>query len=458
MSAAESNRAPCATALRAVRIGAARRCSGAVAHRTLLERVTVAGVALCITLTLPGCDRGGDAQSQDQQSTASEPGVDAGDLTDEQLNALRALPYAGYSEVAEDEHADGVVRFDRERACPGYNLYTIRNKCRAELVDMDGKVVRAWQRLRSSRWERSVLMPDGDLLVIGYDRSDLPANQIADESRFIQRLDWNDRQIWKRQLTVHHDVEEMPDGRLMTLTFSRRQLPAISATTVARDDEITLLNQSGEVLERMSLYDAVAARPEIFPLQEVAPSTVGGPEWIDIFHANSVEWTARPGLPGKHPIYEPGNILVSMRNQDRIAVFNLARRELIWAWGLGELSGQHDAQILENGHIMIFDNGMKQQRSRIIEFDPIRGEIVWTYEAPNPKSFYSMAMGGNQRLPNGNTLIADSLAGTAFEVTPAGDVVWEFRCPHRDLQGRRAAIVRMTRCPVGWVENTTEAD
>jgi hypothetical protein len=56
-----------------------------------------------------------------------------------------------------------------------------------------------------------------------------------------------------------------------------------------------------------------------------------------------------------------------------------------------------------------------------------------------------MSKGSNQRLPNGNTLIADSDAGVIFEVTPEGQTVWEYRNPHVDARGRRAAIVRATR-------------
>ena len=40
-------------------------------------------------------------------------------------------------------------------------------------------------------------------------------------------------------------------------------------------------------------------------------------------------------------------------------------------------------------------------------------------------------MGSQQRLPNGNTLITDSFAGRAFEVTAQGRMVWRFDNPAR---------------------------
>ena len=38
-------------------------------------------------------------------------------------------------------------------------------------------------------------------------------------------------------------------------------------------------------------------------------------------------------------------------------------------------------------------------------------------------------MGGVQRLANGNTLICESLHGRVFEVTPEGEIVWDYVCP-----------------------------
>ena len=35
-------------------------------------------------------------------------------------------------------------------------------------------------------------------------------------------------------------------------------------------------------------------------------------------------------------------------------------------------------------------------------------------------------MAGCQRLPNGNTLIAEATTGRTFEVTCKGEVVWEY--------------------------------
>ncbi|MBI1313757.1 hypothetical protein GC176_20895 [bacterium] len=49
-------------------------------------------------------------------------------------------------------------------------------------------------------------------------------------------------------------------------------------------------------------------------------------------------------------------------------------------------------------------------------------------EGPNG-NFYAPIISSVQRLPNGNTLIDEGTTGRAFEVTPAGDIVWEYVNP-----------------------------
>jgi hypothetical protein len=59
---------------------------------------------------------------------------------------------------------------------------------------------------------------------------------------------------------------------------------------------------------------------------------------------------------------------------------------------------------------------------------------VWQYPpagAGADTRFYSGCCGTAARLPGGNTLIAITTAGRAIEVTPAGEIAWEFVSPHR---------------------------
>ena len=108
--------------------------------------------------------------------------------------------------------------------------------------------------------------------------------------------------------------------------------------------------------------------------------------------------------------------------------------------------------MLESGNILLFDNGLSRGWSRAIELDPLSGEIVWTYEAEPRKSFYTVGRGSAQRLPNGNTLLAESGKGRAIEVTRDGDIVWEFNCPYGVGPQSRASIVRMVHHPAERID------
>ncbi len=114
--------------------------------------------------------------------------------------------------------------------------------------------------------------------------------------------------------------------------------------------------------------------------------------------------------------------------------------------------------MLEDGHILLFDNGLGRGWSRAVEMDPVSGKITWEYRASPPESFYTASKGSVQRLANGNTLLAESDKGVAFEVTTAGEVVWRFICPHKVERGERAAIVRMVRYPREIIEGVIRAN
>ncbi|NQT82691.1 aryl-sulfate sulfotransferase, partial [bacterium] len=180
---------------------------------------------------------------------------------------------------------------------------------------------------------------------------------------------------------------------------------------------------------------------EITPLVPVKlPSPVQ--DWA---HTNTVEVMPETPLSKKDKRFKEGNILFSMRNIDTIGVIDREKKKVVWAWGPGNLDRQHMPTMLPSGHILIYDNGSHRGHTRIIELDPLSEKIVWEYKADPPKSFLSPTRGSNQRLPNGNTFIAESDSGRLFEVTPDGEIVWEFLNPDRTKNGRRMPLYRSIR-------------
>jgi len=61
--------------------------------------------------------------------------------------------------------------------------------------------------------------------------------------------------------------------------------------------------------------------------------------------------------------------------------------------------------------------------------DYISKQVTWSYQSKSSNSHYSIHISGTQRLPNGNTSINSGTQGHMFEVTPTGEVVWEYLWP-----------------------------
>lgn len=368
-------------------------------------------------------------------------GETAAESEQQSLDRLRALPYLDFNpDAANQEERDGVVALDSARAWPGYSLYTVRPFCRADLVDLRGRVVNSWKSEPCGRWAQAELLPDGTLLVVGRE---------GKLGRVLIRFAWSGEVLWSRRLAVHHDAEQTPSGQLLAIVMANREVDFDGARRRIRDDQLTMLDGDGQALESRSLFDLFGAGPAPNPLAWVRVRERGA---TDLFHANSVEWMSREELFGTAPVYSPDHVLVSVRHQDLVAIVDWKRSRLVWSWGKSELAGPHDATLLDNGNVLIFDNGLGRTFSRIVEVDPRTDRIVWQYQADPPESFFTAALGGAQRLPNGNTLIANSHAGEAFEVTPEGEVVWRYLNPHKNPRGQRAAIVRMKRYEEALVE------
>jgi len=169
--------------------------------------------------------------------------------------------------------------------------------------------------------------------------------------------------------------------------------------------------------------------------------------WIrcpaDVFHVNNVGVITKD-IEG---LCKKGDLLICARNLDFVGILDVKKEKFIWQWGRENLRMPHNPTMLESGNILIFDNGWEREYSRIVEVNPITKKIVWEYKATPPEQFFSLMRGASERLPNGNTLITESDKGRVFEITPTGEIVWEFYSPLEEKDGKQArkAIYRMMR-------------
>ena len=154
-----------------------------------------------------------------------------------------------------------------------------------------------------------------------------------------------------------------------------------------------------------------------------------------------------------------GNFLISWRDIDVIAEIDGQSGKMLWhkedrTWG-----GQHDPRRLENGNITLFANGSEQvnaEYSRVLELDPETWETIWSYSGSPLDSFFSPRISGAHRLPNGNTNICEGRHGRVFEVTPGGEIVWEYISPFQNT--RAGTAIRHLFRGLKYAEDSAEID
>lgn len=336
---------------------------------------------------------------------------------------------------------DGVIASDvGDLSCKDINIYNSRNLGVAHLIDMDGSVLHSWSANKGS-WLHIEMSDKGDLFV-----------NVKDE--VLMKLDWDSNIIWENSSRFHHDIDIAENGDIYSLTRGRLDVPYQSTTIPILNDYIVILSPDGTVKKSVSVFKLFGDRlpkevfDEIVKYLEEHPderndgflSGKGKP--FDLFHANSLEITKKD-IEG---ISKRGNVLVSLRALNLIVIIDLEQEEVVWTWGEGFLSKQHHPTVLDNGNILIFDNEGNNGYSRVVEINPLSLEAEWVYQTTPPENFYSRLRGGNQRLPNGNTLITESDKGHVFELTKEGNIVWEFWNPVFDEEtNERAPIYRMMR-------------
>ena len=361
----------------------------------------------------------------------------------ESLEILESLPYLAWAPIPSvDVRKTGVTYNDTRLTCPGYNLYHSAKKPEALLMDMQGRIVHRWDYPLSRTWNTTHLDQDGNLFFI-------------EEGKSLGKLDWASRTQWVKPGHFHHWIDIAENGDIYTLVRRKRDLHIGGEVRPVWDDLLTVLSPQGTVKKQVSLYDAMIghewlARVHKKVLHFNKPRKRH--ELLDytyeLFHANSVEYIDRD-IAG---FSRAGDVLISIKKLDLLAVIDMQNKQLRWAWGDDQLKWQHSALLLASGNVLVFDNGRRNRRfSRVIELEPSSKRIIWEYRGDPPESLYAPSQSGCQRLPNGNTLMTIANRGYVFEVTPDKKVVWEFFNPdigrYQGKDNQRGSIYRMTRYP-----------
>lgn len=151
--------------------------------------------------------------------------------------------------------------------------------------------------------------------------------------------------------------------------------------------------------------------------------------WNAWEHLNIADYTnlnlTQPNITWTHgnsiEVDSDSNLIISNRRSSEVIKVDRTTGAVVWYLGgpnnqytflndsLNGFSKQHDVRRINNGNIMMFDNGNEHNPpiSRVVEYSinetEMTAELVWAFS--HPLNLVGLAMGSAQRLPNNNTLI-----------------------------------------------------
>jgi Arylsulfotransferase (ASST) len=335
---------------------------------------------------------------------------------------------------------------------------------RLSLRAPDGRELHHWRAVFSEVWPVAAHLPreaapanDWDATLHGAVL--LPGGDVVFnfDAMGMARLDRCGEVVWRLPLMTHHSVtlDErghfwVPSRRLIGGAEGAR-FPGLTPPFL--EDSILEVSPDGQVLREISLLGAIYdSRYEgVLFANGVAATSLASD---DPLHANHVE-PLPSALAGAFPLFEAGDVLVSMRNVNLVMVLDGRTARVRWAKN-GPWVRQHDPHFLPDGRIAVYDNrrfpsagpdaaGGPALASRILAIDPRTDRVTVLYEGTLDRPFYADSQGKHQFLPNGNILVTEPRAGRAFEVTAGGEIVWEF--VNRYDRDRVANLSQATRYP-----------
>ena len=289
------------------------------------------------------------------------------------------------------------------------------------LVAVAGDATLEWQfdgRERGTFWFYDVdPLPNGNLLVSTTDSDGTVVMEFDPEA--VEPVRTHEFQIRDT-----HDVARMPDGRLL----------------VANMREF----EDGVSDDRLFVYNRTAGRVDWeWRFRDHYPNGTDGGFSEDWTHVNGVDVIDGEGR----------YVLTSPRNFDQVVVVDRRTGGIVMRLGEDDdhdiLYEQHNPDYLERDDgtpvVLVADS----ENDRVVEYerdcgdaDPRLGagtppsacewDRVWTVEGFNwPRDA--------DRLENGNTLVTDTLNHRVVEITPRGEVVWEFQAPWGPYDAERGA-------------------
>ena len=257
--------------------------------------------------------------------------------------------------------------------------------------------------------------------------------------------------IWTLHRPGHHSVERAAGGGFWIP--GRRYFPAGSPapedqfppftlkqpTGEFSDDTIQHVSEDGRVIEEHSimrlLYDS--------GLEPVLTATgesfrAGERSHPELLHVNKIG-ELPPALAPAFPMFEAGDLLISFRKYNMLAVVDPDTWRVKWHQ-TGPWRRQHDPEFLPNGQIGLFNNNTYHNSLNTFDrydpkapfvtevgmVDPATGRYTRIYGDRPDEEMLSVIRGKIDPTPDGGFLITEFEAGRAFQIDASGKVVWEY--------------------------------
>jgi hypothetical protein len=373
-------------------------------------------------------------------------------------------------------YPSGTTYYDPAAAYPGYILYIpLGSFANASflLINMNGKVVHSWRVPADYEQIYGQLLPDGHLLFIAragerkFGRPGFGPFWMGGAAGRLVEMDWDGNVVFSREdLNMHHDFTKLPNGHYMYLDWEPVAKPLQAKIRGGmKGSEFPHQTMFSDVLVEIDAAQHVVwtwhAKDHLDPDIDIIGPLYRREEWC-----NGISFD----------VLDTGNILLTCRNLDSILTIDRKSGKIIsrWGnasyldkgtgrvehrWGIDTLAGPHDGQEISyglpgSGHLLCYDNGVNSSQSRVVEIDPVTGASVWQLPAKGDQQLgrrsFSYNMGGVQRLPNGNTLVCNGADGTISQLTPRGDLVWQYVNPYATQPEYGGAVYKARQYSRDW--------
>ncbi|SDG90192.1 Arylsulfotransferase (ASST) [Pseudomonas flavescens] len=415
--------------------------------------------------------------------------------------AFAGLLLAGAAYAAPSVYPTGVTRYDPQRAWNGYLIFSAADQ-QTRLIDMNGNLVRHWPH---RGFPAAVIDPAvnhgrrGDVLLQTAETAKKDPRAFGNglNNQAIGVLDWDGKLRWQWSQQApggaaqqHHDWQRLANGNTLVLANTLHRIAGFRLDE-SIDDVIYEVDPQGKVVWRWLASEHL----EEFGFSEQQLALVRATDKADVLHLNNLKVLGpNPWYERGDPRFHPDNLIIDSREANFIAIIDKQTGKVVWRLGpnypkldprnttlprpVDQLAGLHDANLIGKGlpgagNILVFDNqggsgyppvaASVISGSRVVEIDPQSKRIVWQYSAADSAqplwAFNSTFISSARRLPNGNTLIAEGMFGRFFQVTPSGDIVWEYVSPYFGAAPGSSArsnwSYRATPVPYDWAPEGT---